>query len=58
MGITRAMEELVMTSWGKESPFLEELGNEGVLRESAARRMKREAHQLSLFELDPKFGGL
>ena len=58
VGITRAMEELVMTSWGKESPFLEELGKEGVLRESAARKMKQEAHQLSLFELDPKFGGL
>ena len=47
-----------MTSWGKESPFLEELGKERVLRESAARKMKQEAHQISLFELDLKLGGL
>ena len=46
VGLTRAREELILTSAPEPSPFLGELP-EAVARETAGRR--RDAEQLSLF---------
>ena len=57
VGITRAMEELVITSSGQPSAFLDELPKEDTASEQTGRRGKQEQeHQMSLFELDPSFG--
>lgn len=53
VGLTRAKEELILTASGEVSPFLEELP-EGLLeRETAGLPEKAEAgHQMSLFEIE------
>lgn len=57
MGVTRAMEELVITSSKEPSVFLAELPKEDRLSEQTGRREKKgQEHQMSLFELDPSFG--
>lgn len=58
VGITRAMEELVITSSGQPSPFLEELPKEDTVPEQTGKRKEQgQEHQMSLFELDTSFGG-
>ena len=57
VGVTRAMEELVITSSKEPSVFLAELPKEDRLSEQTGRREKKgQEHQMSLFELDPSFG--
>ena len=53
VGLTRAKEELILTASGEVSPFLEELP-EGLLeRETAGLPEKAEVgHQMSLFEIE------
>lgn len=51
VGLTRAREELILTTSGEESAFLGELPEECCHREDTAKQKKREeAHQLSLFD--------
>lgn len=51
VGMTRAKEELIITSSGEASPFLEEIGEELLSRETAkAERRTEPDGQLSLFD--------
>ena len=53
VGMTRAKEELILTSSGEESPFLAEIPGTVILREEEKIRKKEETcHQMSLFELE------
>lgn len=53
VGLTRAKEELILTTSGEPSAFLEELPR-GLLETEVARseRKARTGHQMSLFEMD------
>ncbi len=48
VGMTRAREELILTTAPQPSPFLKDLPD-SVVKENAARRRERPAEQLSLF---------
>ena len=48
VGMTRAREELILTTAPEPSPFLEDLPG-AVRRESSSRRWKKTMEQLSLF---------
>lgn len=51
VGMTRAKEELIMTSSGQESPFLEEFPKEAVIRENIkVKSSTLEGKQLSMFD--------
>lgn len=51
VGMTRAKEELILTSAGEESPFLKSLSGDLLQRETAGRKKQQELwHQMSLFE--------
>ncbi len=51
VGMTRAMEELILTSSGQPSPFLEKVPDHMLLREKIKmRKTGTEAKQLSLFD--------
>ena len=51
VGMTRAREELVITSSGEASPFLEAIPEADAVRETAGKsREKTEMRQMSLFE--------
>ena len=50
VGMTRAKEELILTTSGEESQFLEGMTEEWILRESARKEKKDEGYeQMSLF---------
>ncbi len=52
VGMTRAKEELILTSSGEESEFLSDLSEDILHREKADKKKKQETcHQMSLFEL-------
>ena len=56
MGITRAKEELLITTSGEMSEFLESVLNDSkeenvVLEEAEKKKQNTEFHQMSLFEL-------
>ncbi len=52
VGMTRAREELILTSSGEESEFLSDIPEDIIVRERADKRKKSgEYHQMSLFEI-------
>ena len=52
VGMTRAKEELILTSSGEESEFLEDIPKEMLEREKAHKKKREEAgRQMSLFDL-------
>lgn len=51
VGMTRAKEELVLTSTGETSPFLAEIPEHRITKETAGPKKQQETwHQMSLFE--------
>ena len=51
VGMTRAREELILTSAGEESSFLAELSDDQICREQTGKKKQKEQwHQMSLFE--------
>lgn len=52
VGMTRAKEELILTTSGEESEFVSEIPDEVSVRENAEKKKKaQEWHQMSLFEM-------
>ena len=51
VGMTRAMEELILTTSKEASGFLEGVPSELLERETAHKRRVEQCHQMSLFEL-------
>ena len=51
VGMTRAKEELVLTSTGETSPFLADIPEHRITKETAGPKKQQETwHQMSLFE--------
>lgn len=50
VGMTRAREELILTSWGEESEYLSEIPVEWSEREKAREKRPERAEQMSLFD--------
>ena len=51
VGMTRAQEELILTTSGEESEFIEELPEESIMREKADKRKNADSgKQMSLFD--------
>lgn len=51
MGMTRAKEELVLTTSGESSDFLRGLDDNLIQKENAEKKKEEACHQMSLFEL-------
>ena len=51
VGMTRAKEELVLTTSGEASDFLRGLDDNLIQKENAEKKKEEACHQMSLFEL-------